>query len=306
MGFLMQATLAKTITFEGIGVHSGAPARLRVLPAMVDHGIVFVRVDLEAGKNEIPARYDLVVNTQLCTELSNEYGAKISTVEHLMAALAGCGIDNARIEIDGAEIPIMDGSSQAFVKMIVAVGVILQAVPRRSIRILRPVHVQADGKTASLLPADYFTLDVSISFVDPAIGNQSRILPLFNGTFVKELANARTFGRMQDITLLRAQGLARGGSLSNAIIVDHDKILNKEGLRFTDEFVRHKMLDVVGDLALAGAPILGLFQGYKMGHDLTNQLLRQLFAQPDAWEYCEVSRDLCMGLCLTTSHAICA
>ncbi len=281
----MQTTVRKSAKFEGVGVHSGAAATAIVRPAEPGHGIVFKRVDVLDKPNEIPATYDRVVDTRLCTVLANEAGITISTVEHLMAALCGLAIDNALIEIDGPEIPIMDGSSAPFVKGLTASGLSRRRAPRRAIQILRRISVREGDKRASLARARRFEMRFDINFDDAAIGRQSRSMALINGCFVHELASARTFGRLSEVEQLRAAGLARGGSLDNAIVVDGDRVLNPDGLRFKDEFVRHKMLDAVGDLYLAGAPIIGAYRGVRAGHDMTNKLLRALFANPSAWRW---------------------
>ena len=283
----MQTTVRKSTKFEGVGVHSGAPATAILRPAEPGHGIVFKRVDVLDQPNEIPAAYDRVVDTRLCTVLANEAGITVSTVEHLMAALAGLAIDNALIEIDGPEIPIMDGSSAPFVNGIAASGLSRRRAPRRAIQILRRISVREGDKRASLTRARRFEMRFDINFSDAVIGRQSRSMALVNGCFVHELAKARTFGRLQEVEQLRAAGLARGGSLDNAIVVDGDRILNPDGLRFKDEFVRHKMLDAVGDLYLAGAPIIGAYRGVRAGHDMTNKLLRALFDNPSAWRWVE-------------------
>lgn len=283
-----QTTLSKKIRLSGVGVHSGLPSNITISPAEKNTGIIFKRVDLK-GKvidHTVKARYDAVHNTTLCTHICNSYGVTVSTIEHLMAALAGTGVDNAIIEIDSEEVPIMDGSSAVFVDAILSGG--LTEIPgsrKQAIRILKPVEVKDGDKQVQLLPSDVFQVSFEINFHDAAIGHQERSMHLANGAFIKQLSNARTFGRRQDIDALRAAGLARGGSLDNAILVDGDTVINPEGLRYQDEFVRHKMLDAVGDLYLAGGQIIGHYIGKRSGHGLTNTLLRTLFAQEDAWEY---------------------
>ncbi|MFO1105232.1 MAG: UDP-3-O-acyl-N-acetylglucosamine deacetylase [Amaricoccus sp.] len=278
----MQTTFKREITLVGMGLHSGRPARLVMHPA-TSGGIRFRRVDIRDRDNVIPALYDHVVDTTLCTRLGNEAGATVSTVEHLMAALAGTGITHALIDIDGPEVPIMDGSAQRFVQAILKAG--LRALPgaARAIRILKPVQLVEGDVVAELRPAAALSIDFEIDFSDAAIGRQGKRLSMVNGTFVHELSDCRTFCRRADIEAMQAHGLARGGSLDNAVVVDGADILNPGGLRRSDEFVRHKMLDALGDLALAGAPILGAYRGVRAGHGSTNRLLRKLFATEGAW-----------------------
>lgn len=282
----MQAAENSAAVFKGVGVHGGQPATATIRPAAAGSGVSFRRVDLE-GSPTVPARFDFVVDTRLCTVLSNSEGVTVSTVEHVMAALAGLHIGDAVIDLDGPEMPIMDGSSAAFIDGIVGAGLHNFSAALREIEILETVRVEKDGKVAELSPGRSFQVSFEIDFEDAAIGRQSRSLTLVNGTFVRELSRARTFGRLHEAQQLRAMGLAKGASLENAIVVDGDKILNEDGLRFDDEFVRHKMLDAVGDLALAGAPIRGKYRGVKAGHEMTNLLLRALFERPTAWRWRE-------------------
>lgn len=261
------------------------PVRMVVRPAPVDHGIVFLRVDLPEENAAIHARWDAVVSSRLCTLLANGHGTSVSTVEHLMAALAGCGIHNAVIEIDGPEVPILDGSSMGFVQGFLAAGIVAQAAPVRALRILRSVEVHDGAALARLEPSDGIEMNFSIDFADAAIGQQSKHLNLANGTFVRELSDSRTFCRQADVDAMRANGLALGGSLENAVVVEGDRVLSPGGLRHRDEPVRHKMLDALGDLALAGGPILGRYVGVRAGHALTNRLLRTLFATPGAFAW---------------------
>lgn len=296
----MQRRLQQAVTLTGIGLHSGAPACLVVRPAPADHGIVFVRVDV-SGSGRIPARYDLVSDTRLCTRLSNAEGVSVSTIEHLMAALAGCGVHNALIEIDGPEVPIMDGSAAPFVRAFVAAGFVQEAAPLRAIRILKPVAVTQDGFEARLVPLSSaarsgLEIDFSIAFAEKAIGAQAKALNMANGSFIRELSDSRTFCLLAEVETMRAHGLARGGSLENAVVFHEGSVMNPEGLRHTDECVRHKMLDALGDLALAGAPILGRYIGNKAGHQATNLLLRALFARPDAYELVECDAALAQYL----------
>ena len=279
----MRRTLEKNAEFAGVGLHGGQPVRMTVSSAPSGAGIAFLRVDVPLEHQKVPARYDLVTDTQLCTKLTNEHGVSVGTVEHIMAAVAGCGITDALIARDGPEVPIMDGSSVQFVQGLLKAGIVDQKGEVQAIRILRPVIVEDGDKRAALMPSDRFQMDFRIAFADAAIGQQQHGMTLVNGAFVSELSDCRTFGHLHEVEQLRAMGLARGGGLHNAIVVDRGRVLNPEGLRRPDEFVRHKMLDAVGDLALAGAPIIGRYEGEKSGHGMTNQLLRALFDQPDAW-----------------------
>ncbi|GMG83284.1 UDP-3-O-acyl-N-acetylglucosamine deacetylase [Paralimibaculum aggregatum] len=281
----MRRTVKSAIEFEGVGLHSGATVRARIRPCHVGGGLRFRRIDVAQGEGDIPARYDLVTDTRLCTKLTNAAGVSLGTVEHVMAALAGSGVTDALIEVDGPEMPIMDGSSAPFVAGLLETGFMrVPAVPR-AIRILRPVRVEDGDRSAALLPAPQLKLRFTIDFPEPAIGTQRLVLGLSGDAFVSELAECRTFCRAGEVEALRRMGLARGGSLANAIVVDGGRVLNPEGLRRADEFVRHKMLDAVGDLALAGAPIIGAYEGVRAGHEMTNRLLHALFAAQDAWEW---------------------
>lgn len=280
---VLQTTIADRATVAGVGLHSGHPVRMTLAPAAADSGIIFVRTDLDNA--EVPALWDRVTDTMLCTRISGDEGVDVGTVEHLMAALAGCRIDNLRIELDGPEVPIMDGSSEAFVQLIDQTGVQLLSSERRAIKVLKTIEIEQDGKLARLEPADRFELNFEIDFDHAAIGRQSRGLTFVNGAFKSQISRARTFGFLHEVEHLQKLGLARGGSLENAIVVDKNGVMNDDGLRFDDEFVRHKILDSVGDLYLAGAPILGRFHGVRAGHALNNSLLRALFADPEAWEY---------------------
>ena len=278
----MQTTIKTDIRFTGHGLHSGIPARLTIRPAPAHHGIWFHRTDVE-GNAMIPARHDAVVGSPLCTLLVNEAGVSVSTVEHVMAALSGCGVLNAIVDIDGPEVPILDGSAAEFVRGILRVGVRRLDAPVHVIEVLRRVAVQDGLASAELLPAPELEIDFSIDFDDIAIGRQHKVLRLSNGTFVRELCDSRTFCRRADVDAMQAAGKALGGSLANAVVVDGDRIENPEGLRHRDEAVRHKMLDAMGDLALAGAPILGRYTGIRAGHAMTNRLLNALFADPLAY-----------------------
>jgi UDP-3-O-[3-hydroxymyristoyl] N-acetylglucosamine deacetylase len=278
----MQTTVKTAIHFLGTGLHSGRPARLSVQPACAHHGIWFRRTDID-GNNMIPARHDAVELSPLCTLLVNEAGVSVSTVEHLMAALSGCGILNAIVEIDGPEVPILDGSAAGFVRELLRVGIRRLDAPVHAIEVLRRVTVSEGEARAMLEPARELEIDFAIDFADAAIGRQRKVLRLSNGTFVRELCDSRTFCRRADVVAMQAAGKALGGSLDNAVVIDGDRVENPGGLRHRDEAVRHKMLDALGDLALAGAPILGRYTGMRAGHAVTNRLLRALFADPLAY-----------------------
>ncbi|MCA0043094.1 UDP-3-O-acyl-N-acetylglucosamine deacetylase [Celeribacter litoreus] len=289
----MQKTVAKNIRFDGVGLHSGAPVRMVVSPAPVNSGITFIRSDVEADASDtrdavIPARWDVVVPSQLCTLIRNEDGVELSTIEHIMAALAGCGVVNAIVSVSGPEVPILDGSAAPFVDGILAAGLETQGGALRALKILKPVEVKTDTATARLEPADTMEIDFHIDFSDKAIGVQDKHLKMSNGAFVRELSDCRTFCRKADVDYMRENGLALGGTFENAVVVDDAEVLSPGGLRRADEPVRHKMLDALGDLFLAGAPILGRYVGDKSGHAVTNQLLRALFATPGAWAYVTV------------------
>ncbi|MCA0869729.1 UDP-3-O-acyl-N-acetylglucosamine deacetylase [Seohaeicola saemankumensis] len=278
----MQNTLRTSVTFKGVGLHSGAPVTMTLKPAAAGNGIWFKRTDIELGDAMIPAIYDMAEQTPLCTRLVNGAGVSVSTVEHIMAALAGCGVHNALIEIDGPEVPILDGSSVEFVRGIMARGVQPQSAPVLAYEILKPVTVERDGARATLVPEDRLIIEFEIDFADAAIGRQSKTLDMRNGTFARELSDSRTFCRQADVEAMQSNGLALGGTLDNAVVVDGEEVLSPGGFRHADEAVRHKMLDALGDLALAGGPILGRYIGEKAGHSLTNALLRKLFATPGA------------------------
>ncbi|TGD43624.1 UDP-3-O-acyl-N-acetylglucosamine deacetylase [Pseudotabrizicola sediminis] len=285
----MQNTLKSAVVFEGRGLHSGAPVRMVVRPASADYGIWFKRIDILSGDPMIAARWDQVVPSRLCTLIRNDSGTEVSTIEHVMAALAGCAIHNAVIEIDGPEVPILDGSALAFVDGFLAKGLIEQSAPVRAIRVVKPVEVTEGEALARLDPADMLEIDFSIQFEEAAIGFQAKHLNLANGTFVRELADSRTFCRQSDVDAMRARGLALGGTLDNAVVFEGDRVLSPGGLRHEDEPVRHKMLDAMGDLYLAGGPVLGRYTGIRAGHAMTNRLLVALFADPTAWRMVECS-----------------
>lgn len=251
-----------------------------VHPASAENGIWFRRSDILVGDALVPARWDVVNQTPLCTRIENARGVTVSTIEHIMAALAGCGVHNALIEVDGPEVPILDGSAAVYVRAILARGIVQLNAPVRAIEVLQPIEVRNGAAWARLEPAEALSIDFSIDFEDAAIGVQHKRLNMSNGSFVRELCDSRTFCRQADVDAMRRQGLALGGTLENAVVVDGDAVLSPGGLRHADEAVRHKMLDALGDLALAGAPIIGAYTGHRAGHALTNDLLRALFATP--------------------------
>lgn len=281
---LAQRTLKNVIRATGVGLHSGDKVYLTLRPAPVDTGIVFRRVDLEPVV-EIAADANLVTETMLCTGLSRD-GGNVMTVEHLMSAFAGLGIDNAYVDLSAPEVPIMDGSAGPFVFLLQSAGITEQNALKRFIRVLRPVEVRDGDKVARFLPHDGFRLDFTVQFDHPAIPQSlSRAEVDFSSTsYIKEVSRARTFGFMRDLEFMRERNLGLGGSMDNAIVLDEFRVLNDDGLRYADEFVRHKILDAVGDLYLAGHPILGTFEGYKSGHALNNKLVRALLAERTAWE----------------------
>jgi UDP-3-O-[3-hydroxymyristoyl] N-acetylglucosamine deacetylase len=286
---VLQKTLKSPIGCTGIGLHSGKKVTMSLNPADPDTGIVFHRTDLDGDDRIIPARWDCVVDTRMATTIGNQSGACVSTIEHLMAALAGCGIDNAIIEIDGAEVPVMDGSAAPFIFLVECAGMTEQDAPRKAIKIERPVKVGDSDKFVSATPDDSFSVGFEIDFEDAAVARQKLSMRLVNGTFKTEIARARTFGFVHEVDALRKAGLALGGSLDNAVVISGDTILNGDGLRYDDEFVRHKILDCVGDLYLAGAPIIGQIDALRSGHALNNQFLISLFSDDKAWSYVEMS-----------------
>jgi UDP-3-O-[3-hydroxymyristoyl] N-acetylglucosamine deacetylase len=283
-----QRTLKTSIGCRGVGLHSGRKISLNLRPALAGTGIVFRRID--AGV-DIPACWGNAVDAALCTVLSNGEGTEVATVEHLLAAFAGCEIDNVIVELDGPEVPIMDGSAAPFVFLIDCAGAVEQDMARRAIKVLKPVSVDEDGASVSLVPDHGFSMSFEIDFDNPLIRRQDMMVAVDGPTFRAELSRARTFGLLSDVTRLRAAGFARGGSLDNAVVVSGDRVLNAGGLRYTDEFVRHKLLDAYGDLYLAGGPIIGHFCGTRSGHAHNRRLLAQLFADPDAWCATTIARN---------------
>jgi UDP-3-O-[3-hydroxymyristoyl] N-acetylglucosamine deacetylase len=283
-----QHTLRDELTLVGIGLHSGATATMTLEPAAPGTGIVFVRTDVKDRDNVVPAKWDHVVDTKLCTVIGNKAGVTVSTVEHLLSACAAAGLDNALVRIDGPEIPIMDGSALKFVAALDRAGLVKQRAARRVLRIKKTVSYQEGDKEVFLSPADAQYFGFEISFNNPLIGRQKFIHRLKEDTYRSEVAPARTFGFLHEVEALRQMGLARGGSLDNAIVVDGDKVLNPGGLRFRTEFVRHKVLDAIGDIYLAGVQMIGHYHGVKAGHAMNNKILHVLFSQPDAFEIDEL------------------
>lgn len=279
-----QRTLKNVIRAIGVGLHTGEKVYLTLRPAAPDAGIVFRRVDLSEPV-DIPAKAENVGDTRLSTTLVKD-GAKISTVEHLLSAFAGLGIDNAYVDVSAPEVPIMDGSAGPFVFLIQSAGVEEQNAAKRFIRIKQPIEVKDGDKVARFEPVDGFKVSFGIDFDHPAMADDSRqsVIDFSSTSFVKEVSRARTFGFLRDIEMLRENGLALGGSMDNAIVVDDFRVLNEDGLRYEDEFVKHKILDAIGDLYLLGHSLIGAFTGYKSGHALNNRLLKALIAQPQAWE----------------------
>ncbi|TCS62201.1 UDP-3-O-acyl-N-acetylglucosamine deacetylase [Varunaivibrio sulfuroxidans] len=283
-GVVMQKTLKAPISCTGVALHSGKKVTMRLIPGAPGSGVVFKRTDIQGGGVLIPATWDNVVETRMCTVIGRG-AVTISTVEHLMSALAGAGIDNVLIEINGAEVPAMDGSAAPFLFLIECAGVCEQAAPRRAIRVLKEVIVDDGARRATLSPRDGFSVDFQIDFDNARIARQTCALDVNDQVFKKEISSARTFGFLNEVEQMRAAGLARGGSLHNAVVLSGDTVMNEDGLRYEDEFVRHKILDAIGDLYLAGGPIIGAFSGMRSGHDVNNRLLRALFKDADAWTY---------------------
>ncbi|MCA0422885.1 MAG: UDP-3-O-acyl-N-acetylglucosamine deacetylase [Proteobacteria bacterium] len=285
MGLVKQTTLGDRIVVDGIGVHSGRPARVILHPADANSGYVFLRTGLAGGRERlIEARFGAVRQTELCTVIGSDCGATVSTVEHCLAALAGLGVDNALIEIDGPELPILDGSSRVFVEAIDQVGVVPLSANRKVLKVLKPVRVENGRSYAELVPGgNTLSLDVEIAFDTPVIGRQARSFDLTPGRFRSEISAARTFGFMKDVEMLWKAGFALGASLENTVAVGDDRVINPEGLRFADEFVRHKILDAVGDLALAGYMLRGTYRAFCPGHKLNVMMLQKLFDDRSAY-----------------------
>lgn len=285
----VQHTLAQPVTFQGKGVHSNQPVEMTLSPASANEGIRFFRIDDNGLETEIRAVYDCVGATELCTIIGNPETVSVATIEHLMAALNALSVDNVRIDIDGAEVPVMDGSASEFLTALSEAGLIAQAARRRYIRIDKPIRVDNGTSFAELTPHDGRQFDVEIDFEDPTIGRQRFMCELNAETFAREIARARTFGFMRDVEKLWEAGYALGSSFNNSVVIGDNGVANPEGLRFADEFVRHKLLDAVGDLALSGAPIWGAYRSYKGGHKLNFMMLKELFNNRDAWSYVDFS-----------------
>ena len=273
-----QQTLSKPIHINGIGLHKGIQVSMKLMPAQANYGIKFLRTDLQSD-NLVEAVWSNVSNTKLSTTISNKAGVSVSTIEHLMSALSGLHIDNLIVEINGSEVPIMDGSSKEFVNLIESNPVKILNEKRKIIKVKKNIKVADQNSSVELRPNERFSIDFEIDFPSKLVSKQSCQLQLVNGNYISDIASARTFGFEKDVDILRSNGLALGGSLDNAVVVGENKILNQEGLRFKDEFVRHKILDSIGDLYLAGAPIQGYFLGNKSGHYLNNLLLKSLFSK---------------------------
>ena len=281
---LRQRTLKTLVSASGVGLHTGQKVRITLRPAPADTGVVFRRVDL-ASPVDLPARADAVGETRLSSCLVRD-GVKVYTVEHLMSALGGLGVDNVYVDLDASELPIMDGSASPFVLLIQQAGIVEQAAPKRFLRVLRKVEVKEGDKWARLEPFDGYKLSFSIEFRHPVIERSTQAVEVnfAETSYLKEIARARTFGFMHEVEDLRDSGLALGGGLDNAVVLDEYRVLNAEGLRFADEFIRHKLLDAIGDLYLLGKPLLAAFSAHKSGHALNNRLVRALLAEADALE----------------------
>ena len=279
-----QQTISEPIHISGIGLHKGINVSMNLIPANADFGIKFFRTDI-GENNDVEALWSNVTNTTLSTTISNKNGVSVSTIEHLMSALSGLHIDNVKIEINGPEVPIMDGSSKEFVNLIESIPIKNLNKKRKIIKIKKDIRVTKNDSSVELKPNKQFSIDFEIDFPSKLISKQSCQLQLVNGNYKSDIASARTFGFEEDVDKLRLNGLALGGSLENAVVVGQNKILNKDGLRYADEFVRHKILDSIGDLYLAGSPIQGYFYGNKSGHYLNNLLLKSLFADQNNYEY---------------------
>ncbi|MCA3596898.1 MAG: UDP-3-O-acyl-N-acetylglucosamine deacetylase [Methylobacterium sp.] len=274
-----QTTLTDQVVIEGIGVHRGQPARVVLHPAEANSGIIFLRTNLPNGRERlIEARHTSVQDTQLCTIIGDHTGASVATIEHLMSALAGLEIDNVLVEVDGPEMPILDGSSRIFVEQILQVGLKRLSVPRKVVRVLRPVRIEMGNAHAELSPYDGFRLDIEIDFKNPVIGRQTYSFDFSSDRYRREISAARTFGFMKDVEALWKAGLARGASLENTVAVGEDRVVNPDGLRFPNEFVRHKLLDAIGDLSLAGYALQGHYKAFCPGHKLNVLMLQALFA----------------------------
>ena len=274
-----QKTLIQPVKCSGVGLHNGENVSMWLRPAPTGTGIVFRRTDVEPEKSIVPAKYNLVTQTRLGTTISNGYGTKVSTIEHLLSAIFSSEIDNIYIDIDGSEVPVMDGSAAPFLFFIECAGIKTLSAPKEYLTVTKTVRVTDGEKFAELSPADTFYMDFMIDFDSDAIGQQSLNFEFSSSFFKTEIARARTFGFAHEVEMLRAAGLARGGSLDNAVVIQDNQVMNKNGLRYADEFVRHKLLDAIGDLSLAGRAVIGRYSAYKSGHDLNNKLLHAAFSQ---------------------------
>ncbi len=290
-----QKTTVAPAIIAGVGVHTGDRVRLAVRPAPVGTGIVFVRTDIKDRDNRIPVSGEAVVDARLNTMIENAAGVRLSTIEHLMAAFAALGVSNAVVEVDGPELPILDGSALQFVQLLDRAGFRRPEAAVRYIEILEPIRVQDGDKSAALLPCDRYEMRFEIDFDTPVIGNQVVDFVVDEQTFRDEIMAARTFGFAHEVEALRRAGLARGGSLENAVVIDGDQILNPGGLRMEREFVKHKALDAIGDLYVLGAPLLGRYEGVKAGHAINNLLVRELLANPQAWREVTGAPELAMA-----------
>lgn len=289
---ILQRTLKQTISATGVGLHSGERVKLTLHPAAPDTGIVFRRTDLPALV-EVAVQPSLVNDTRLSSTLVTDTGVRVGTIEHLMSAFAGLGIDNVVVDVTAAEIPIMDGSAAPFIFLLQTAGIEEQARPKKFIRVKQPVEVVEGDKWVKLLPHAGFSVELSIEFNHPAFNRAPQTVHIDFATrsYIDEISRARTFGFMHEVEYMRQHGLGRGGNLNNAIVIDDEYVLNPEGLRFPDEFVRHKILDAIGDLYIVGHPLIAAFSGHKSGHALNNKLLRVLLDTPDAWEFVSFSRE---------------
>jgi UDP-3-O-[3-hydroxymyristoyl] N-acetylglucosamine deacetylase len=285
----LQKTVKDKITFSGIGLHSGMDVTMTLRPADAGTGVVFHRIDLSPAVS-IEAKAGNVVNTRLSTTIGKG-GAVVSTIEHLMAALSGCGVDNVHVDITGAEVPIMDGSAAPFVEGIKAVGTRTLSRSKKFLVIKKPITIVDGDKKISIIPSRYFRISFDMRFNHPVVSNQFRSMKFSDEVFSRDYAAARTFGFLIEVETLKANGLARGGSLDNAVVIGDDGILNEGGLRFSDEFVRHKIMDSVGDLSLAGYSLVGHVKAYKSGHDLNHKLVTEILARPDCWKLVESLTD---------------
>ena len=290
LGSLLQTTIENEFSHVGTGVHLGRPVRITIKPANVGHGIVFKRTDVDHQRSIIPANFKYLVTGQLCTSLANSYGVKVMTVEHLLAAFSGVGVTNALIEIDNEEVPILDGSSDLFVKSILKAGVKEQDQALTICRVTDSIIVEEGPSWVRFEPADRLILSVTIDYPGTLIGRQNLSMHMLNGAFIKELSNCRTFCLNADVKKMVEKGLALGGSLKNAVVIDNFKVLNPGGLRKDDEFVRHKMLDALGDLALSGIPIFGHFTSFCGGHKLNTKLVEKLFSSDLLHEVCNLGQ----------------